>query len=159
MVARTEADIVYYALGTGDYTELARALLGRDLAHRPCTAILFRSVRRSAVAEALRHLAAALREAMRKPPTEALLLDHYARLCLVVDEVVHEVRRCEVACTSRAGRFSSPKSARALMGLFNVQTCTSDIMHGLMHGLRMVWRGRRDCWMLQTRTPSCGASS
>ncbi len=44
------------------------------------------------MAEALRGLAAALREAMRKPPTEALLLDHYARLCLIVDEVVQEVR-------------------------------------------------------------------
>jgi hypothetical protein len=51
------------------------------------------------VAEALRHLAAALREAMRKPPTEALLLDHYARLCLVVDEVVHEVRQHDLECT------------------------------------------------------------
>lgn len=29
---------------------------------------------------------------MRKPPSEAFLLDHYARLCLVADEVVHEVR-------------------------------------------------------------------
>ena len=43
------------------------------------------------MAEALRGLAAALREAMRKPPSEAVLLDHYARLCLVADEVVHEV--------------------------------------------------------------------
>ena len=43
------------------------------------------------MAEALRGLAAALREAMRKPPSEAVLLDHYARLCLIADEVVHEV--------------------------------------------------------------------
>ncbi|KAK9842304.1 hypothetical protein WJX81_005560 [Elliptochloris bilobata] len=65
VVSRTEGDLVYYAVGTGEYDELT-------------------------LAEALRGLAAALREAMRKAPSEAVLLDHYARLCLVVDEVVQE---------------------------------------------------------------------
>ena len=45
-----------------------------------------------AVAEVLGALSTALREILRKAPTEAQLFDNYARLCLIVDELIYEVR-------------------------------------------------------------------
>ena len=44
-----------------------------------------------AVAGVLGALLTALREILRKAPTEALLFDNYARLCLIVDELLFEV--------------------------------------------------------------------
>ena len=45
-----------------------------------------------AVAEILASLRRALRDILKKPPSESLLLDNYARLCLIVDEMIFEVR-------------------------------------------------------------------
>jgi hypothetical protein len=45
-----------------------------------------------AVAETLRSLIAALKEAFSRPPTAPMLIDRYAKLCLIVDEVINEAR-------------------------------------------------------------------
>mmetsp|Transcript_11180 Transcript_11180/g.24075 ORF Transcript_11180/g.24075 Transcript_11180/m.24075 type:complete len:151 (-) Transcript_11180:781-1233(-) len=58
-------DLVFYLLGTGEYDELA-------------------------CAEALRSIIGVLRDVTGKTPSSSLLLDKYARLCLVVDEVINE---------------------------------------------------------------------
>ena len=42
-------------------------------------------------AETLRTLLAALKDVLGKPPTVSLLFAQFARLCLVVDEVIYEV--------------------------------------------------------------------
>ncbi len=44
-----------------------------------------------AVAEILRFLVSGLHDALRKAPTEAVLLDNYARLCIVISEIINEV--------------------------------------------------------------------
>lgn len=41
--------------------------------------------------EVLRVILLALKDALGRPPTAASLLEKYARLCLVVDEVINEV--------------------------------------------------------------------
>lgn len=61
---RLEGDVVFYALGTGEYDELN-------------------------LAEAIRAICLGLRDTVRKP-TEAALFDNYGRLCMVVDEVINE---------------------------------------------------------------------
>ncbi|DBA87000.1 TPA: hypothetical protein ACH3X2_000380 [Trebouxia sp. C0005] len=61
---RLEGDIVFYALGTGEYDELN-------------------------LAETIRAISLGLRDTLKKP-TEAALFDNYGRLCMVVDEVINE---------------------------------------------------------------------
>lgn len=46
----------------------------------------------AAVVEILRVIISVLKDVLGKAPSAALLLDKYARLCLVVDEVINEVR-------------------------------------------------------------------
>lgn len=58
------ADVVFYLLGSGEYDEIG-------------------------LVEVLRTIIQALREVLGKP-TAAVLLDKYAKLCLVVDEVLNE---------------------------------------------------------------------
>ena len=43
--------------------------------------------------DVLRVILLALKDALGRPPTAAGLLDKYARLCLVVDEVINEVKQ------------------------------------------------------------------
>ncbi|CAL8469515.1 g9056 [Coccomyxa elongata] len=64
-VARAEGELVYHALGTGEYDELA-------------------------LAETLRFIAVALHDVLRKTPSEALLLDNYARMCIILSEIINE---------------------------------------------------------------------
>lgn len=61
---RLEGDIVFYALGTGEYDELN-------------------------LAETIRAVSIGLRDTIRKP-TEAALFDNYGRVCMVIDEVINE---------------------------------------------------------------------
>ena len=51
-----------------------------------------------AVSEVLRSIAHVLRSLLRKPASEALLLDNYATTCLALDEMIYEVRswRCSL---------------------------------------------------------------
>ncbi|KAK9810121.1 hypothetical protein WJX72_005088 [[Myrmecia] bisecta] len=65
LVFKLEADLLFYLLGTGEYDELN-------------------------LAEALRALVGALRDTLKRQPTEALLFDNYGKLCLVVDELINE---------------------------------------------------------------------
>lgn len=44
-----------------------------------------------AVSEVLRFMASALHDVLRKAPSEALLLDNYARVCIVISEIINEV--------------------------------------------------------------------
>lgn len=44
-----------------------------------------------AVSELLRAIANSLRVLLRKPLSEALLLDNYGQLCLTIDEIIQEV--------------------------------------------------------------------
>ena len=90
---RLEGDVVFYALGTGEYDEL----------NCKCTLHLVCSVSQEqwhfavpvesvlAVAETIRAISLGLRDTIRKP-TESALFDNYGRLCMVVDEVINEVR-------------------------------------------------------------------
>ncbi len=45
-----------------------------------------------AVAEVLQALLAALKDSFSRMPTAGMLIDRYAKLCLIVDEVINEVR-------------------------------------------------------------------
>jgi hypothetical protein len=40
----------------------------------------------------LRFIATALHDVLRKVPSEAVLLDNYARMCIVLSEIINEVR-------------------------------------------------------------------
>lgn len=44
-----------------------------------------------AVAEILRFLVSGLHDALRKAPSEAVLLDSYARVCVIISEIINEV--------------------------------------------------------------------
>ncbi|KAG2430410.1 hypothetical protein HXX76_009935 [Chlamydomonas incerta] len=59
------ADTVFYLMGSGEYDELG-------------------------LVEILRVIISVLKDVLGKAPSAALLLDKYARLCLVVDEVINE---------------------------------------------------------------------
>ncbi len=50
-----------------------------------------------AVAETLRFIAVALHDVLRKTPSEALLFDNYARMCVILSEIINEVRHA--CCT------------------------------------------------------------
>ena len=43
------------------------------------------------MAEILRFLVSGLHDVLRRAPTEAVLLDNYARLCIVLSEIINEV--------------------------------------------------------------------
>ena len=44
-----------------------------------------------AVADVLRYIPSALHDALKKAPSEAVLLDNYARVCVILSEIVREV--------------------------------------------------------------------
>lgn len=44
-----------------------------------------------AVSEILKALIVALKDSLKKAPTESLLFDNYGRLCLILDEMIYEV--------------------------------------------------------------------
>lgn len=56
-----------------------------------CSPGLTKRLRCSAVAEILRFLVAGLHDALRKAPSEAVLLDNYARVCIIISEIINEV--------------------------------------------------------------------
>ncbi|KAG2448120.1 hypothetical protein HYH02_006705 [Chlamydomonas schloesseri] len=58
-------DTVFYLMGSGEYDELG-------------------------LVEILRVIISVLKDVLGKAPSSALLLDKYARLCLLVDEVINE---------------------------------------------------------------------
>ncbi|CAL5229723.1 g13100 [Coccomyxa viridis] len=64
-VAYAKGDLVYHAAGTGEYDELALAVI-------------------------LRFLVSGLHDALRKAPSEAVLLDNYARVCVIISEIINE---------------------------------------------------------------------
>ena len=43
------------------------------------------------MAEILRFMASGLHDALRKAPSEAVLLDNYARFCIVLSDIINEV--------------------------------------------------------------------
>ena len=43
------------------------------------------------MADVLRYLPSALHDVLKKAPSEAVLLDNYARVCVIVSEIVREV--------------------------------------------------------------------
>ena len=57
----------------------------------PMTNSILLSFDCTAVAEVLKTLSTCLRDILRKAPSEALLLDQYGRLCLIIDELMFEV--------------------------------------------------------------------
>jgi len=59
------ADLVFYAMGTGDYDEMA-------------------------LNEVLDTLIMSLKDVLSRPPTETLLMEQYAVLCLTIDEIILE---------------------------------------------------------------------
>ena len=61
------------------------------------------------VSELLRALAHMLQDSLRRPPSEALLLDNYGKLVLTVDEMI-----CEVSCLMCAQ--ASEQSSKASDG-------------------------------------------
>ncbi|EIE21523.1 hypothetical protein COCSUDRAFT_66930 [Coccomyxa subellipsoidea C-169] len=64
-VARAEGELVYHALGTGEYDELT-------------------------LAETLRFIGTAFHDVLRKTPSEAVLLDNYTRVCIILSEIINE---------------------------------------------------------------------
>eukprot|EP00877_Chromochloris_zofingiensis_P011951 jgi/Chrzof1/7009/Cz02g07150.t1 len=58
-------DLVFYALGSGEYDEMALASL-------------------------LRVIMLAIADVVGKPPTESVFFEKYARICVVIDEVINE---------------------------------------------------------------------
>lgn len=94
---RSEGDIVFYALGTGEYDELnckscvmlVTALVSLPIGEVECKQMKVGHVH--AVAETIRAVSAGLRDTIRKP-TEATLFDNYGRVCMVIDEVINEAR-------------------------------------------------------------------
>jgi hypothetical protein len=111
-------DLIFYCLGSGEYDEMAREWPQRAAQRSLQRAAQGRGVRRApqgaprlpaaapalrrppptpapaaapAVAELLRLVIAAIRKTVGKPPTESVLFEKYAKLALVVDEVVSEV--------------------------------------------------------------------
>ena len=44
-----------------------------------------------AVSEILRFVASALHDVLKKAPSETVLLDNYARVCIVLSEIINEV--------------------------------------------------------------------
>lgn len=124
-MARAEGELVYHALGTGEYDELARTLCPLPVAGRNIQLLLELNYQHAltstvkmiahqhsvaghfqyfvvmsltpypfchAVAETLRFIAVALHDVLRKTPSEALLLDNYARMCIILSEIINEVR-------------------------------------------------------------------
>lgn len=75
-------DVVFYAMGSGEYDELARVLW--------CSCVA--SVWFVVVNEVLDVIVAALKDVLTRLPTEALLMEQYSVLCLTVDEVILEVQ-------------------------------------------------------------------
>ena len=57
-----------------------------------------------AVSEVLRSVAHVLRSLLRKPASEALLLDNYATTCLALDEMIYEVRSWRCSLELNTGR-------------------------------------------------------
>lgn len=49
-----------------------------------------------AVAHVLRFIATALHDVLRKAPSEAVLLDNYPRVCVILSEIINEV--CFSSC-------------------------------------------------------------
>lgn len=100
IVLRFEGDVILYALGTGEYDELN--------CRSSVVLLLYSTVHINskchAVAETLRAVSQGLRDTLRKP-TESALFSDYGRMCLVVDEVINEVKintvsvLCKVICT------------------------------------------------------------
>lgn len=60
-----ENDVVFYCLSSGEYDELATS-------------------------ELLRLIVTALSRTIGKPPTESVIFQNYAKVCLVVDEIINE---------------------------------------------------------------------
>ncbi len=111
---RLEGDIVFYALGTGEYDELnckceisavsamrARKFHRISLDASSCITVLLNGVMLLAVAETIRAISLGLRDTLKKP-TEAALFDNYGRLCMVVDEVINEVSKRLQLCIESA---------------------------------------------------------
>ena len=61
------SDLVFYLMGSGEYDELA-------------------------CAEILRATIQVLKDVLGKTPSAALLFDKYTKLCVVMDEIINEVR-------------------------------------------------------------------
>ena len=63
------------------------------------------------VSEILRFVASALHDVLKKAPSETVLLDNYARVCIVLSEIINEVGAPALAiipCACQASLSSSP---------------------------------------------------
>ena len=84
---------MYFGVGSGEYDELTRALPPNESVYVLQTSILF-NFGACAVLSAIQSLLLCLKAVMKteKAPSEPLMLVKYDKLCLVVDEIIHEVR-------------------------------------------------------------------
>ena len=74
-------DVVFYALGTGEYEELLRTCSRTSRPqHQRCPT----------VSQVLSSIMDGLKESLKVPLTERNLIDKYSKMLLVVDEVVNE---------------------------------------------------------------------
>ena len=78
-----------------------------------------------AVSEILRFVASALHDVLKKAPSETVLLDNYARVCIVLSEIINEVGAAALAVIPLASQAVSmaPLVARLAKLACSLQDC------------------------------------
>jgi hypothetical protein len=87
--------LVYFGVGSGEYDELTRTHLNDTPEHTFRKIIWIHGSSLCAVLSAIQSLLLCLKAVLKteKAPSEPLMLAKYDKLCLVVDEIIHEVIR------------------------------------------------------------------
>lgn len=90
--------LVFFGVGSGEYDELTRMQSPISLCLYAKRGSPFETFRRSAVLSVMQSLVMSLKTVLKGNPTEQLVMAKYEKVCLVVDEIIHEVRMLLVPC-------------------------------------------------------------